>query len=248
MSEILRTEKLTRDFGFLRAVNEVDFSVDEGEIRSVIGPNGAGKSTFLDLIINKTPCSSGKVFFRGEDITRVPPHEIARKGLGRCFQISKFFPELSVFENVQIPCINHGKKTFDMFHECRGMYQDRVEELLAAVGIVDRMKETAGCISYGDQRRLEIAITLASDPTVLMLDEPTSGVARREGYELMDLAVKLAREHGMTVIFIEHDMDIIFNYSESISVLHHGQLIATGTPMEIRGNEVVQNSYLGGAL
>lgn len=248
MSEILRTEKLTRDFGFLRAVNEVDFSVDEGEIRSVIGPNGAGKSTFLDLIINKTPCTSGKVFFRGEDITRVPPHEIARKGLGRCFQISKFFPELSVFENVQIPCINHGKKTFDMFHECRGMYQDRVEELLAAVGIVDRMKETAGCISYGDQRRLEIAITLASDPTVLMLDEPTSGVARREGYELMDLAVKLAREHGMTVIFIEHDMDIIFNYSESISVLHHGQLIATGTPMEIRGNEVVQNSYLGGAL
>lgn len=248
MSEILRTEKLTRDFGSLRAVNEVDFSVDEGEIRSVIGPNGAGKSTFLDLIINKTPCTSGKVFFRGEDITRVPPHEIARKGLGRCFQISKFFPELSVFENVQIPCINHGKKTFDMFHECRGMYQDRVEELLAAVGIVDRMKETAGCISYGDQRRLEIAITLASDPTVLMLDEPTSGVARREGYELMDLAVKLAREHGMTVIFIEHDMDIIFNYSESISVLHHGQLIATGTPMEIRGNEVVQNSYLGGAL
>lgn len=248
MKEILRTEKLTRDFGSLRAVNEVDFSVKEGEIRSVIGPNGAGKSTFLDLIINKTPCTSGKVFFQGEEITHVPAYKIARKGLGRCFQISKFFPELSVFENVQIPCINYGKKTFDMFHECRGMYKDRVEELLEAVGIQEREKEIAGCISYGDQRRLEIAITLASNPIVLMLDEPTSGVARKEGYGLMDLAVRLAKERGMTVIFIEHDMDIIFNYSESISVLHHGSLIATGTPVEIRENEVVQNSYLGGAI
>lgn len=248
MSEILRTEKLTRDFGSLRAVNEVDFSVQEGEIRSVIGPNGAGKSTFLDLIINKTPCTSGKVYFKGEDITRLPAYQIARKGMGRCFQISKFFPELTVFENVQIPCINRAKKTFDMFHECRGMYRERVEELLTAVGIENQMRELAGCLSYGDQRRLEIAITLACDPILLMLDEPTSGVARKEGYGLMDLAVELAKKRKMTVVFIEHDMDIIFHYSETISVLNHGTLIATGTPLEIRENEVVQSSYLGGAI
>jgi branched-chain amino acid transport system ATP-binding protein len=248
MSEILRTEKLTRDFGSLRAVNEVDFSVEKGEIRSVIGPNGAGKSTFLDLIINKTRPSSGKVFFNGNDITGMSPHLIARAGLGRCFQISKFFPQLTVFENVQIPCINNAGKTFNMLYNNKVLFKERVEELLESVGIQHRIHETAGYISYGDQRRLEFAITLASNPTVLMLDEPTSGVARKEGYELMNLAMRLAKERGMTIIFIEHDMDIIFNYAERISVLHHGTLIATGTPQEIRNNELVQTTYLGGAV
>lgn len=248
MAEILRTEDLTRTFGSLVAVNHVNFSVEEGEIRSVIGPNGAGKSTFMDLIIHKTPPSAGRVFFRGEEITHVPPHEIARRGLGRCFQISKFFPELTVYENIQIPCINHDRRVFDLFSEARGTYKDRVEELLESVGLKEQMRETAGYLSYGDQRRLEIAITLACDPTLLMLDEPTSGVARKEGYSLMDLAVRLAKERGMTVMFIEHDMDIIFNYSQTISVLDHGTLLATGTPQEIRGNEEVQKSYLGGAV
>ena len=248
MSEILKTEDLTRTFGSLVAVNHVNFSVEEGEIRSVIGPNGAGKSTFMDLIINKTPCTSGKVFFRGEEITRVPPHEIARRGLGRCFQISKFFPELTVYENIQIPCINQDGKVFSMFKEARGAYRDRVEALLESVGLKEKLRETAGYLSYGDQRRLEIAITLACDPILLMLDEPTSGVARKEGYGLMDLAVKLAKERGMTVMFIEHDMDIIFNYSQNISVLDHGTLLATGTPQEIRENEAVQRSYLGGGV
>ena len=202
MSEILKTEDLTRTFGSLVAVNHVNFSVEEGEIRSVIGPNGAGKSTFMDVIINKTPCTSGKVFFRGEEITRVPPHEIARRGLGRCFQISKFFPELTVYENIQIPCINQDGKVFSMFKEARGAYRDRVEALLESVGLKEKLRETAGYLSYGDQRRLEIAITLACDPILLMLDEPTSGVARKEGYGLMDLAVKLAKERGMTVMFI----------------------------------------------
>lgn len=245
---ILRTEKLTRDFGSLRAVNEVDFSVTKGEIRCVIGPNGAGKSTFMDLIINKTPPSSGQVFFKEENITHMVPHLIARKGIGRCFQISKFFPELTVFENIQIPCINKDGKTFQMFKDCRGNYKERVESLLESVGIQDRKNSIAGQISYGDQRRLEIAITLACDPTILMMDEPTSGVARKEGYGLMDLAVKLAKGRNMTVVFIEHDMDIIFNYADNISVLHHGQLIATGRPQEIRENEIVQVSYLGGAV
>ena len=248
MSEILRTEKLTRDFGSLRAVNEVDFSVQKGEIRSVIGPNGAGKSTFLDLIINKIRPTSGKVFFNGEEITGLSPHLIVRKGLGRCFQISKFFPELTVFENVQIPCMNTEGIAFDILHAGQNVCHDKVEHLLEAVGIQKYCNETAGRISYGDQRRLEIAIALATNPIALLMDEPTSGVARREGYLLMDLAVRLAQDMGMTIIFIEHDMDIVFNYSQKISVLHHGGLIATGSPEEIRQNEVVQTSYLGGAV
>ena len=248
MSELLRTEKLTRDFGSLRAVNEVDFCVEKGEIRSVIGPNGAGKSTFLDLIINKTRPTSGKVFFNGRQITGMAPHLIVREGLGRCFQISKFFPELTVFENVQIPCMNTEGHTYDLLHPGRFVCREQAERLLEAVGIADRRGETAGRISYGDQRRLEIAIALATNPIALLMDEPTSGVARKEGYLLMDLAVRLAQDRGMTIIFIEHDMDIVFNYSQKISVLHHGSLIATGSPEEIRRNEVVQTSYLGGAV
>ncbi len=248
MSELLRTEKLTRNFGALCAVNNVDFSVEQGEVRSLIGSNGAGKSTFLDLVINKTTPSSGRVIFNGEDITGMAPHLIAQRGLGRCFQISKFFPELTVYENVQVSCINHDKLTYNFFKSGRNVCRERVEELLEAVGISDSIDKTAGRISYGDQRRLEIAITLAMDPIMLLLDEPTSGVARKEGYKLMELAVELAKKRGLTVVFIEHDMDIVFNYSDTISVLHYGQLIATGKPEEIRTNAQVQECYLGGIV
>lgn len=248
MVELLRTEKLTRNFGALCAVNQVDFSVHQGEVRSLIGSNGAGKSTFLDLVINKTTPSSGKVFFNGEDITGMPPHIIARKGLGRCFQISKFFPELTVFENVQIARINHDKLTYNFVKNSRAVCKDEVETLLESVGISDSVSKPAGSISYGDQRRLEIAITLAMEPIMILLDEPTSGVARKEGYKLMELAVDLARSRGVTVLFIEHDMDIVFNYSDTISVLHYGQLIATDTPDNIRNNQKVQECYLGGAV
>lgn len=248
MSELLRTEKLTKDFGALRAVNEVDFHVDKGEVRSLIGSNGAGKSTFLDLVINKTTPTSGKVIFNNEDITRMAPHLIVRKGLGRCFQISKFFPQLTVFENVQIPCIHKDRKTYSMLKNAEGQCKEQVEKLLEAVGIQDSRNKLAGNISYGDQRRLEIAITLAAQPIMLLLDEPTSGVARKEGYMLMELVVELAKNRDLTVVFIEHDMDIVFNYSDSISVLHYGQLIATGKPQEIRENEEVQAAYLGGSV
>lgn len=248
MSELLRTEKLTRDFGALRAVNEVDFSVERGEVRSLIGSNGAGKSTFLDLVINKTAPTSGKVIFGGEDITGMAPHLIVQKGMGRCFQISKFFPNLSVFENIQIPCIHKENMTYSLLRSAKGKCREQVEKLMEAVGIQDSRNKFAGNISYGDQRRLEIAITLATQPIMLLLDEPTSGVARREGYMLMELVVNLAKERDLTVVFIEHDMDIVFNYSNTISVLHYGKLIATGKPQEIRDNEEVQAAYLGGLV
>ena len=248
MSELLRTEKLTRDFGALWAVNEVDFSVKRGEVRSLIGSNGAGKSTFLDLVINKTAPTGGKVIFNGEDITGMAPHLIVRRGIGRCFQISKFFPNLSVYENIQIPCIHKNSMTFSMFRSAEGKCAEQVEQLMEAVGIQDSRDKFAGNMSYGDQRRLEIAITLAAQPEMLLLDEPTSGVARKEGYMLMELVVNLAKERDLTVVFIEHDMDIVFNYSDTISVLHYGKLIANGRPQEIRDNEEVQAAYLGGLV
>ena len=147
MSELLRTEKLTRDFGALRAVNEVDFSVKRGEVRSLIGSNGAGKSTFLDLVINKTAPTGGKVIFNGEDITGMAPHLIVRRGIGRCFQISKFFPNLSVYENIQIPCIHKNSMTFSMFRSAEGKCAEQVEQLMEAVGIQDSRDKCAGNMS-----------------------------------------------------------------------------------------------------
>ena len=166
----------------------------------------------------------------------------------KCFQISKLFTNLTVFENVQIARINKVGKCYHLLPVSRSYLKDQVEECLSYVGMTDKMNETAGYLSYGDQRRLEIAITLAMEPTLLMLDEPTAGVARAEGYEIMKLVRDLAHERHMTMLFIEHDMDIVFNYSDQITVLRNGTLVATGTPEEIKENSFVQEAYLGGAV
>ena len=244
MSEILKTEDLTRTFGSLVAVNHVNFSVEEGEIRSVIGPNGAGKSTFMDLIINKTPCTSGKVFFRGEEITRVPPHEIARRGLGRCFQISKFFPELTVYENIQIPCINQDGKVFSMFKEARGAYRDRVEALLESVGLKEKLRETAGYLSYGDQRRLEIAITLACDPILLMLDEPSMGLAPILVEQIFEIILKL-NQTGTTILLVEQNAQMALSIANRAYVLETGHIVKEGSADTLMHDDAVRKAYLG---
>ena len=244
MSEILKTEDLTRTFGSLVAVNHVNFSVEEGEIRSVIGPNGAGKSTFMDLIINKTPCTSGKVFFRGEEITRVPPHEIARRGLGRCFRISKFFPELTVYENIQIPCINQDGKVFSMFKEARGAYRDRVEALLESVGLKEKLRETAGYLSYGDQRRLEIAITLACDPILLMLDEPSMGLAPILVEQIFEIILKL-NQTGTTILLVEQNAQMALSIANRAYVLETGHIVKEGSADTLMHDDAVRKAYLG---
>ena len=244
MSEILKTEDLTRTFGSLVAVNHVNFSVEEGEIRSVIGPNGAGKSTFMDLIINKTPCTSGKVFFHGEEITRVPPHEIARRGLGRCFQISKFFPELTVYENIQIPCINQDGKVFSMFKEARGAYRDRVEALLESVGLKEKLRETAGYLSYGDQRRLEIAITLACDPILLMLDEPSMGLAPILVEQIFEIILKL-NQTGTTILLVEQNAQMALSIANRAYVLETGHIVKEGSADTLMHDDAVRKAYLG---
>ncbi len=243
---ILRTEHLVRYFGALKATDDVSLDIYRGEIHAVIGPNGAGKSTLMDLIVNRTSPNEGRVFFEGKEITRVPPYKIADQGLCKCFQISKLFGHLTCFENIQIAQIKKHKKVYDFMPKRADYLHDEVMEVLESVGMARNAGETAALLSYGDQRRLEIAITLAMEPKLLMLDEPTAGVARAEGYEIMKMIRELALKRGFTVVFIEHDMEIVFNYSDRISVLDHGALIATDTPANIRNNEFVQNAYVGG--
>ncbi|MGD0918901.1 MAG: ABC transporter ATP-binding protein [Thermodesulfobacteriota bacterium] len=242
---ILRTIDLVKDFGSLRAVDNVSLDIEGGEVRAIIGPNGAGKSTLLDLITNRSHPTSGSVYFRGKEITNLPPFTIASKGIGRCFQISKLFLGLTTFENVQIACISKWGKVYHMYSFKNNVLDHEVTKVLDSIGLNEMADELAGYLSYGDQRRLEIGITLAMMPTLLLLDEPTAGVSRGEGNDLMRLIKKLAAEQALTIIFIEHDMDMVFNYADKISVMHQGRVIATGIPDEIRNNSLVQNIYLG---
>lgn len=243
---ILKVENLNRYFGALHATRDVSFEVPVGQVRAIIGPNGAGKTTLMDLITNRTTPNSGKVTFCGEDITGLAPNKIVHKGMTKCFQISKLFNALTVYENVQIARIEMNRKTFSFLPVKDTYLKEEVIQYLSLVGLEDKMNDIAAYLSYGDQRRLDIAIALAMDPKLLILDEPAAGVAREEAYTLMQLIRDLAVKRNMTIIFIEHDMDIVFNYADEISVLRDGELIATGTPDEIKKNQFVQEAYLGG--
>ena len=242
---ILRTVDLTRDFGSLRAVDKVSLEIKEGQMRAIIGPNGAGKSTLLDMITNRTRPTSGQVYFKEKEISHLPPYTITKMGMGKCFQVSKLFPELTVFENIQIACISKGGKVYHMFSSGSDIMHREVMRVIESIGLRNMVDEIAGYLSYGDQRRLEIGITLALEPTLLLLDEPTAGISRAEGNEVMRLIKSLAAERSLTIVFIEHDMDIVFNYANEITVMHQGRVIATGTPEGIKNDEIVQNVYLG---
>ena len=242
---ILRTVDLTKDFGSLRAVDRVSMEIEEGEVRAIIGPNGAGKSTLLDVVTNRSRPTSGRSFFKSGEITRLQPFAVAALGLGRCFQVSKLFPGLTVFENIQIACISKGGMVYDIYSMGKHVFKEEVEALLHAIGLDQMTDELAGYLSYGDQRRLEIGITLAMKPALLLLDEPTAGVARAEGHDLMRLVKSLATNDGLTIVFIEHDMDMVFKYADRISVMHLGRLITTGSPDEIRSDAMVKAIYLG---
>ena len=246
-SVILRVTGISKNFGSLKAVDDVSIEIDNGEMHAVIGPNGAGKSTLMDLICRRTIPSAGRVTFLGQDITNLPPYEIANLGMCKCFQISKLFGELSAFENVRIALVKQRKHVYDFLPKRKDYLRNESVEILRSVGLAEKADETASLLSYGDQRRLEIAITLALQPKLLILDEPTAGVARAEGYEIMKMIKRLASEKNMTVVFIEHDMEIVFNYSDRISVMYNGRLLATGTPEEVRNNQFVQDAYIGGA-
>jgi branched-chain amino acid transport system ATP-binding protein len=241
---ILRTEKLTRAYGSLLAVAGVDFAVREGELRSVIGPNGAGKTTFFRLISGEVAPTSGRIWFREREVTHLPQHAVARLGIAKSYQITSIFPHLTVFENVRVAA-QGAARAFDFWRRAADVAdaRARAEELLATVGLAAKRRLLATHLSHGEKRHLELAIALASNPVLLLLDEPTAGMSPEETDETMVLIRSLAV--GRTIVLVEHKMKLVMNVSDRITVLHQGQILADGTPDEIRANALVQRTYLG---
>jgi branched-chain amino acid transport system ATP-binding protein len=241
---LLRTEKLTRSFGSLMAVNGVSLTVREGELRSIIGPNGAGKTTFFRLVSGEMAPSTGRVLFRESDITGLPQHRVCRLGIAKSYQITNIFPHLSVLENVRVAVQGYAR-SFNFWSRADGLVacRDRATELLETVGLGRRAGRLAAHLSHGEKRHLEIGIALASDPALLLLDEPTAGMSPEETDETMVLIRDLAR--ARTVVLVEHKMKLVMGISDRVTVLHQGQVLADGTPAEIRANQLVQETYLG---
>ncbi len=244
---ILNVEKLKKSFDGFVAVNGVSFSVKKGEICSIIGPNGAGKTTLFNLITGHLPVDEGRLVFKGMDITRTPPHKICRLGMGRSFQRTNIFPRLTVFENIQAALVADRGKSLNFFKPVDSFFREETQALLERVGLKDFAETVGGSLSYGFQKQLELGIALASDPELLLLDEPTAGMSAKETHQTIQLVGRITREKGLTLLFTEHDMEVVFSISERILVLYQGRLIAEGTPEEVRRNPDVQKVYLGEA-
>jgi branched-chain amino acid transport system ATP-binding protein len=241
----LRVEGLRKSFGGVEAVAGVSLALARGEIRALIGPNGAGKSTLFNVLAGQLRADAGAVELDGRPITGLPPHVIARRGVGRTFQITATFATLSALENVQVARLSHRRRTGDPFTPAAGVERERAAALLAEVGLAEHAGRVAGELAYGDLKKLELAIALAGEPTLLLLDEPTAGMASAERASLMALTVAIARERRLTVLFTEHDMDVVFAAADRIVVLHEGRVIADGLPAAVREDRRVQAVYLG---
>lgn len=244
---ILNVERVKKSFDGFVAVNGVSFSVKTGEICSIIGPNGAGKTTLFNLITGHLPVDEGRLLFKGKDITRTPPHKICRLGMGRSFQRTNIFPRLTVFENIQAALVAHRGESLNFFKPVESFFREETQALLERVGLKDFAETVGGSLSYGFQKQLELGIALASDPELLLLDEPTAGMSALETHQTIQLVGRITREKGLTLLFTEHDMEVVFSISARILVLHQGRLIAEGSPEEVRNNSDVRKVYLGEA-
>jgi branched-chain amino acid transport system ATP-binding protein len=244
MKKMFRVEEIGKSFGGLMAVNQVSFNIEKGELSSIIGPNGAGKTTLFNLLTGHLPPDTGRILFKGKEITGLSPHEICRKGIGRSFQRTNIFPRLSAFDNVQVAVMSWRRKSSNIFLRAQNMLRKETDEILESVGLGDKKEMTAGLLAHGDQRRLEIGIALGSHPELLLLDEPTAGMSAEELGRTVELIQSLARERGLTLLFIEHDMNVVFGISEKIRVMHMGRIIAEGRPEVVRANDEVQRIYL----
>jgi branched-chain amino acid transport system ATP-binding protein len=243
---MLRVENLHKSFDDFKAVNGAGLWVGTGDLVAVIGPNGAGKTTLFNLITGHLKPNQGRIFFKDQDITRLPAHEICRKGIARSFQIANIFPRLSVFRNVQVSVLSQKRLSNVLFRPAQSLVVEETHRILQSVGLLDKKLDVAGSLSHGDKRTLEIAIALGNEPELLILDEPTAGMSPEETAVTMALVKRLAQEKGLTILFCEHDMDVVFNVATSIMVMQHGQTIVQGPPDEVRQNLTVQEAYLGG--
>ncbi len=244
---LLQADHLRKQFGALVAVEDVSLSVRPGSLHSIIGPNGAGKTTLFNLLSGTYRATSGRVVFRGRDITRLPPHRIAHLGIGRSFQITNVFPQLSVLENVRLAAQAMGHDNFNLFVPAARLttYEERAWEVLERVGLKEKSAVLASMLPHGDKRKLELGILLASDPQVLLLDEPTAGMASEQVPQLMALIADIRKHGDKTILLVEHNMDVVMNVSDAITVMHYGKVLAEGTPAQIAANEQVQKAYLG---
>ena len=243
---MLQVERISKSFDGLRAVHEVDFTLEEGEIHAIIGPNGAGKTTFFDLITGHLTPDGGTVAFAGEPITHLAPHRIARRGIARSFQRVNVFPRMTVRENVQVALIARAGRHFNMVAAGHRLHLEEAAELLGLVGLEEEGSKSAGMLAYGGQKQLELAIALASGPRLLMLDEPTAGMSPRETSETIALVERIVSDRALALLFTEHDMDVVFGIARRISVFHQGEVVSSGTAAEVRRDPLVKRIYLGG--
>ncbi|MDP2800700.1 MAG: ABC transporter ATP-binding protein [Phreatobacter sp.] len=247
MQPLLTVTGLEKRFGGVTAGKDVTFSLAAGEMLAIIGPNGAGKSTTFNMVGGQLKPDAGSIVLAGQDITGKPPREIWRLGVGRTFQIAQTFISMSVVENVQMALISHHGQTRSVKEAATRLHREAALGFLGRVGMADMAERPVNELAYGDVKRVELAIALASEPKLLLMDEPTAGMAPKERTALMQLTSDIARAHGIGVLFTEHDMDSVFGHADRILVLVRGEIIATGTPDEVRSNQRVKQVYLGEA-
>ena len=242
---MLQVEEIKKSFGGFQAVDGANLDVKKSEIVAVIGPNGAGKTTLFNLITGILKPDGGRVLFKGEEITGWPAYRICKKGVSRSFQVVNIFPRLTVFENVQISVLSQQRKTYDLLSPSRRLVIQETQDILESVRLTDKARHVSGSLSHGDQKVLEIAIALGSKPELLILDEPTAGMSPEETSRCIDLIRHLSTDFGLTILFCEHDMELVFAIAHRIMVMVHGRSIIQALPEEVRCNREVQDAYLG---
>jgi branched-chain amino acid transport system ATP-binding protein len=242
---ILVAEHLTKHFGGVHAVRDVSFSVGAGELVALIGPNGAGKTTCFNMLNGQLRPDAGRVLFAGREVTGLKPRAIWRQGVGRTFQITQTWASMSVRENVQVALLSHHRQLFSFLRRTTTVYVEDAMRLLESVGMASQAERPCAVLAYGDLKRVELAVALANEPKLLLMDEPTAGMAPKERVELMALTARLVRERGLSVLFTEHDMDVVFAHADRVLVLDRGRLIAEGAPAAVREDAQVREVYLG---
>jgi branched-chain amino acid transport system ATP-binding protein len=247
LAPVLEAEGLRKSFGGVQAVAEVALAVAPGEVLALIGPNGAGKSTCFNLLNGQLRPDAGRVRLRGQDITGLPPRRIWRLGVGRTFQITATFGSMTVRENIQLALLSWRRRAMRLWRPLRSQEQAAAKVLLERLGMADQADRPCSILAYGDLKRVELAIALANDPVLLLMDEPTAGMAPAERAALMALTTAIARERGIAVLFTEHDMDVVFAHADRVLVLDRGRMIAEGAPAVVRADPLVREVYLGSA-
>ncbi|MCC6469476.1 MAG: ABC transporter ATP-binding protein [Alphaproteobacteria bacterium] len=242
---VLAVEGLSKAFGGVQAVNDVAFAVKPGELLALIGPNGAGKTTCFNMLNGQLRPDAGSVKLEGRELVGLKPRAVWRLGVGRTFQITATFASMTVAENVQMALLSHRRRLWAMWPAATRLYRDEALALLDRVGMAAQADRACGVLAYGDLKRVELAIALANKPRLLLMDEPTAGMAPKERVALMALAARIVREEAVGVLFTEHDMDVVFSHADRIVVLNRGRLIAEGKPRSVRADPKVQEIYLG---